>query len=477
MTPTRRTIRKTKIVATIGPSCADIETLVRMIEAGMNVARFNFSHGSHSEHARQLERVRTASARVGVPVAMMLDTKGAEIRTGRVEGDSVDLPTQSVFRLYSTERLGNAHGVSVSYPDLIRQVEPGRTILLNDGRLELLVETVEDNALVCRTVRGGELTTHRGINIPGQRIPVDGLDAANQADLEFAVAHDMDYVAASFIQHADDVNDIRRFLMSLGASIPIMAKIENAEGLKHLESIVDVADGTMVARGDLGVELQPADVPAVQKRIIRTTVSSGKPTITATQMLDSMERNRKPTRAEASDVANAVLDGSSAVMLSGETARGFYPIEAVCTMSELALGAEASLRDYGYLQQIDPHPTAIVTEAIGQAAITMANHLRATAIVTLTESGFTSRQISKYRPFCPIVAVTSSPKVVRRLAMNWDVTATLYDGDPADDKKIAAGIEWARDQEIVMAGDIVVATAGISSEVGSTNMVRIVHVV
>ena len=286
----------------------------------------------------------------------------------------------------------------------------------------------------------------------------------------------MDYVAASFMQHPSDVHAIRRFLQARDTPIRIMAKIENAEGLKHLQGIVDAADGTMVARGDLGVELPPADVPVVQKRIIRTTVSGGKPVITATQMLDSMERNPKPTRAEASDVANAVLDGTSAVMLSGETARGRYPVESVLTMSELALGAETSLREYGYLQQINPNRQPVVTEAIGQAAITMADRLRAAAIVTLTESGFTSRQISKYRPLCPIVAVTTSRDVVRRLALNWDVTATYYDGDPADDKKINAGIEWARSQGFVASGDVIVVTAGISNREGSTNMLRIVRV-
>ncbi len=245
---------------------------------------------------------------------------------------------------------------------------------------------------------------HKGINIPSEPILADGLNEANQADLQFAVDHEMDYIAASFMQRPDDVTQIRSFLKTRGASIPIIAKIENAEALKHLDEIVEVADGTMVARGDLGVELPPAEVPAAQKRIIRTTVRNGKPTITATQMLDSMERNPQPTRAECSDVANAILDGSSAVMLSGETARGRYPVEAVRTMSDLARGAEISLREYGYLQQIQPHPTAVITEAISLAAITIANHLRAAAIITLTESGFTSRQISKYRPECPIIS-------------------------------------------------------------------------
>jgi pyruvate kinase len=471
-----RVMRKTKIVATVGPACSDPDTLTRMIEAGMNVARFNFSHESHEGHAERLDMLRNASSDLGVPVATMLDTKGAEVRTGTVQNGEVQLEVGKPFTLFAGDELGDVCGVSVSFPDLVRQVGPGASIRIDDGRLELRVEANHPDELRCVVVRGGELGNHKGINVPGAPILVNGLNEANQADLRFAVEHGIDYIAASFMQRPEDVQNIRRFLRECGGSIPIIAKIENREGLNHLDGIVAAANGTMVARGDLGVELAPAEVPAVQKRIIRTTVGSGKPTITATQMLDSMERNPQPTRAEASDVANAILDGSSAVMLSGETARGRYPVEAVRTMSELALGAEESLGEYGYLQQIAPHPTALVTEAISQAAITMAEHLKAAAILTLTESGFTSRQISKYRPACPIIAVTRSRDVVRRLAMNWGVTATFYDGDPADEKKVDAGVTWALSHGMAEPGDVVVVTAGVSSEAGSTNMIRIVTV-
>ncbi len=470
------TMRKTKIIATVGPACSDTETLARMIEAGMDVARFNFSHETHERHARRLEMLRAASTQVGRPIATMLDTKGAEIRTGSVEDGEVKLTAGDEFTLYAGDKLGNEHGVSVSYPDLVEELEPGVAVMIDDGHIELAVESLAKRALVCRVVRGGPLSNHKGVNVPGRAILARGLNEANQADLEFAVDHEIDYIAASFMQRARDVKEIRSFLRARNAGTPIIAKIENSEGLANLEAIVAAANGAMVARGDLGVELPPADVPAMQKRIIRTTVGAGKPVITATQMLDSMERNPQPTRAEASDVANAILDGSSAVMLSGETARGRYPVEAVETMADLCLGAEASLREYGYLQQIEPHPTAAVTEAISQAAITMADHLHAAAILTLTESGFTSRQISKYRPACPIVAVTGSRDVVRRLSMNWGVTATFYDGDPSDEKRIDAGIAWARARGVVHDGDLVVATAGISSERGSTNMIRIVTV-
>jgi pyruvate kinase len=471
-----RVMRKTKIVATVGPACSDPDTLTRMIEAGMNVARFNFSHESHEGHAERLDMLRNAANDLGVPVATMLDTKGAEVRTGTIQNGEARLEVGKPFALFAGDELGDASGVSVSFPDLVRQVRPGASIRIDDGLLELRVESNHPDELRCVVVRGGELGNHKGINVPGAPILVDGLNEANRADLRFAVEHGIDYIAASFMQRPEDVQNIRRFLRECGGSIPIIAKIENREGLNHLDGIVAAANGTMVARGDLGVELAPAEVPAVQKRIIRTTVGSGKPTITATQMLDSMERNPQPTRAEASDVANAILDGSSAVMLSGETARGRYPVEAVRTMSELALGAEESLDEYGYLQQISPHPTALVTEAISQAAITMAEHLKASAILTLTESGFTSRQISKYRPACPIIAVTRSRDVVRRLAMNWGVAATFYDGDPADEKKVDAGVSWALSHGMAEPGDVVVVTAGVSSEAGSTNMIRIVTV-
>jgi pyruvate kinase len=466
-------IRKTKIVATIGPACDDLETLRRMIQAGMNVARFNFSHETHAVHARRLELVRRAATDLGVPIAAMLDTKGAEIRTGSVENGAIPLAEGSEFTLWPGDKLGDPRGVSISYPGLANDVRPGATILIDDGRLELRVEGVESGAVHCRVVHGGELGNHKGLNVPGTALLLESLDDANRRDLEFCAQQGMDYVAASFVRSPADVLAIRAFLQERGATTPIIAKIEAREAVARLDEIVAVADGIMVARGDLGVELPPHQVPVAQKRIIRTTVGSGKPVITATQMLDSMERNPRPTRAEASDVANAILDGTSAVMLSGETARGRYPVLAVRTMSELAQSAEASLADYGYLQQIRPHPTAVVTEAISQAAITMARHLRAGAILTLTESGFTSRSISKYRPDCPILAVTRSPQVVRRLAMNWGVTATLYEGDAADDRKIAFGLRWARERGFVAAGDLVVCTAGTTSATGSTNMIRI----
>jgi pyruvate kinase len=295
----------------------------------------------------------------------------------------------------------------------------------------------------------------------------------NREDLLFAVDHDIDYIAASFVRTARDVQEIRQLLADHGSVIPVIAKIENRDAVENLGEIVSAANGTMVARGDLGVELPLQRVPLVQKHIIRATVGDGKPVITATQMLDSMERNPIPTRAEVTDVANAILDGTSAIMLSGETAIGAYPVEAVRTMAAIATEAEGSLREYGHLQQIRSEPTHIVTEAVSQAAITMANHLEAAAILTLTESGFTSRAISKYRPQCPILAISVSQQVVRRLALNWGVTALLYEGERNDEAMLHFGIERARELGYVRTGDVVVATAGVSRRTGSTNLIRV----
>jgi pyruvate kinase len=419
--------------------------------------------------------VRQASREASANVAIMIDTKGVEIRTGEVDRGSVELVEGDPFTLWTDKRLGDATGVSVSHARLPAEVEQGSRVFLDDGHIELRVESTEKEAVRCTVVRGGELGTRKGVNVPGAALSLSAMGPADLEDLLFAVELGVDYVAASFVRGSADVLVIREILRSRGADVPVIAKIENREGVAKLEEIIQAADGTMVARGDLGVELPVEQVPLVQKKIIRATVGSGKPVITATQMLDSMERNARPTRAEASDVANAILDGTSAVMLSGETAKGRYPVEAVRTMASLALEAEASLNEYGDLQQIRTEPANVVTEAVAQAAITMARRLDAAAILTLTESGFTSRSISKYRPDCPILAVSSAPEVVRKLALNWGVTGLLYAGGGADDDKIRFAVGRAR-EICAEPGDVVVVTAGISRETGSTNVIRVVTV-
>jgi pyruvate kinase len=471
-----RVLRKTKVIGTLGPACDSKETLEAMVRAGMNVARLNFSHGSHAEHRVRLVRVREAAAALGENVGVMADTRGLEVRTGVIEGGAVELQTGQPFTLFSEEHLGDSAGVQISWADLAKDVSPGTAILIDDGSLELRVQEIRSGEVRCEVIRGGRLSDRKGVNIPGVVLRQNGLSEADQADLRFAVEHDVEYIAASFVRSASDVNEIRAFLAELGASTPIIAKIENKEGVENLEEILSVANGAMVARGDLGVELPIREVPIIQKRIIRTTVMNGKPVVTATQMLDSMERNATPTRAEVSDVANAILDGTSAVMLSGETAIGAYPVEAVRTMAELAVEAEASLTEYGHLQHILTGPANAVTEAVSQAAITVADHLDAAAILTLSESGFTARSISKHRPSCPIISITPSLEVVRRLSMNWGVTALHYQGERTDEAMFRFAIGRGREMGWLGAGDLVVATAGRNRQSGSTNMIRVIDV-
>ncbi len=466
--------RKTKLIATIGPACDSPEILKAMIGAGMNVARLNFSHGTHEEHHERLETIRSVSAELSANVAIMLDTKGVKIRTGLLEGGRALLAADRRFVLYTGEHPGNSEGVSISRPALVEEIEVGSSVLLDDGVIELLVTGLKADSIECKVVRGGQLEDRKGVNLPGTRLDPGPMSVENRDDLLFAVAHDIDYIAASFVRSAHDVTEIRKLLENHNAQIPVIAKLDPREAVENLREIVAQANGTMVARGDLGVELPVHQVPLVQKRIIRTTVSSGKPVITATQMLDSMERNPIPTRAEVTDVANAILDGTSAVMLSGETATGSYPVEAVRTMAATAFEAESSLDEWGHLQKIRSEPTHVVTEAVSQAAITMANHLKAAAILTLTETGFTSRAISKYRPRCPIIAVTSAERVVRRLALNWGVTALIYEGERDDDQMLSYAARRGLELGLIKRGDILVATAGVSRRTGSTNMIRVI---
>jgi len=380
------------------------------------------------------------------------------------------------FTLYADARLGDATGVSISLQSLDRHARQGHRVLVDDGQIELRVEKVEPGRVHCRIVTGGVLRNNKGVNLPDTPAALDDIDYDSASELAFAVAQKVDYIAASFVRNAREVRALEAQLRDLGAEIPIIAKIENREGVQNIEEIIEAANGIMVARGDLGVELSLGEGPTIQKRIIRATVANGKPVITATQMLDSMERNPRPTRAEASDVANAIFDGSSAVMLSGETASGSRPVEAVKTMVHLALEAEASLREFGTLQQIKPHPSNDVTEAVAQAAITMANHLNSAAIIVMTETGFSARLVSKYRPDCPIVAVTFTREVVQRLALSWGIYGFLYGGADADQQRLEFAIDCAKKLGQVKPGDLVILITGPSRQAGSTNMLRALRV-
>lgn len=449
-----------------------------MIKTGMNVARLNLSHGSHESHRQQIGILRQAASELGRNIAIMIDTRGIEIRTGKLEDGPVELSPNDKFSLHTNGGLGNASGVPITYQKLFEEVRAGIPILLDDGAIELEVENVTDRVINCRVIHGGELGDSKSVNLPETQLAMSAVSPENRDDvvkeLSFAAENDVDYIAASFVQSADDIYKMREILIEKEVNIPIIAKIENRAGVVNMDEIVDAADGIMVARGDLGVELPLADVPSTQKKLIRTTVSNGKPVITATQMLASMERNPKPTRAEASDVANAILDGTSAVMLSGETAVGKYPLEAVETLSTIARRAEASLSEYGYLQKFKPIPANAVTQAVAQASVNMASNLKASAIISLTETGFTSRLISKYRPECPILAVTASEIVARKLAMNWGVITVLYDGEPTDEARINFAIESAQKLSGANSGDLMILTSGHYQQAGGTDLVRVI---
>lgn len=472
--------RKTKIVATIGPASDDVKILEAMLKAGMTVARLNLSHGNFKEHKLRIERIRKAAENLDTEIAIMIDTRGVEIRTGRIPSGTLELVTGSDFSIYTDNRPGDEKGIAVTYQRLSQEVNPGDIILLDDGAMELTVLSIDEREIHCRVILGGILKENKGVNLPNTQLMMNAVEPQHREDilkeLSFAAENDVDYIAASFIQNANEVNQMREILQEKSVKIPIIAKIENRAGIDNLEEIVAAADGIMVARGDMGVELPLADVPSMQKKIIRITVSNGKPVITATQMLATMEKNPKPTRAEASDVANAILDGSSALMLSGESAMGDYPVESVRTLSMLAIRTEASLREYGYLQRIIPHASNVVTEAVSHSAVRMADQLGATAIISLTETGFTSRLVSKHRPECPILAVTSSSRVTRRLCMNWGVVPIRYHDSGADDEKISFCIEKGMQRGILKDGDLIIATSGSSQSTGGTNLIRVLTI-
>jgi pyruvate kinase len=475
--PKKFDVRKTKIVATLGPACDNPEILKKMMFAGMNVVRLNLSHGSYIEQQQRLDRVRTVAIEIGANIAVMVDTRGIEIRTGLLEKGAVELESGSSFTLYTDDRIGNTQGVSITNKTLPKEVQVGEPILFDDGAIELEITKVNEDSIQCRLIHGGILHEHKSVNLPDTQLAASMLSPEYREDIvkeiKFAAENDVDYLAASFMQCAEDVRRLREIMQTYDRRIPIISKIENKAGVINLEKIVAESDGIMVARGDLGVELPLADVPGTQKQIICTTVQNGKPVITATEMLASMERNPRPTRAEASDVANAILDGTSAVMLSGETAIGNYPVETVMMMSNLALRAEESLGEYGFLQKIKPNPSNRVTEAVSDAATSMANKLNAAAIFTLTESGFTSRLISKHRPECPILAITCSRLVARRLALNWGVTPILYKGKPTDDDKIEFAMQRAMELGYIESGDVVISTSGHHQQSGGTDLIRV----
>ena len=469
-------MRKTKIVCTIGPASERPDMIKKMVLAGMNVARLNFSHGNREEHGRRIDVIRKASEETGVPVAILLDTKGPEIRLGTFANGSVHLEAGQKFTLTIKDVVGNEQIVSVTHTGLPQDITSGHSILLDDGLIELKVEEVTDTDVICRVINGGVVGDRKGINLPGTHVSLPAMSPKDREDIIFGIQMGADFLAASFIRSAGDVLAIRRLLEEHDSKIEIIAKIENKQGLDNLDSILKVVDGLMVARGDLGVEIPTEEVPLAQKHMIAQCNKLGKPVITATQMLDSMIRNPRPTRAEASDVANAIFDGTDAIMLSGETASGSYPVESVATMARLAERTELAVEWNQFVsrQQRESHS---VTDAISNACRQTAVRLGAAAILTSTQSGHTARMVSKYRPGMPIIAVTPTPAVQRKLLLTWGVEPILGRETDDTDEMIYESITSALDAKLIRNGDMVVITAGVPVGVpGTTNLLK-VHVV
>ncbi|MEE6449539.1 pyruvate kinase [Gottfriedia acidiceleris] len=471
-------MRKTKIVCTIGPASESVEKLVELINAGMNVARLNFSHGSHEEHAARITSIREASKKTGRTVAILLDTKGPEIRTLDFEGGQAELKTGNEVIITTEPVVGTAEKFAVSYEGLIDDVHVGSKILIDDGLIGLEVIGIEGNDIRTKVLNSGLVKNKKGVNVPNVRVNLPGITEKDISDIEFGIEQKVDFIAASFVRKASDVLEIRELLGKHGAEyIQIIPKIENQEGIDNIDEILEVSDGLMVARGDMGVEIPPEEVPIVQKLLIKKCNNLGKPVITATQMLDSMQRNPRPTRAEASDVANAILDGTDAIMLSGETAAGSYPVESVSMMNSIALRIEKSLQYEELFKKRQRENKGTITDAIGQSVAATALNLKVAAIIAPTESGHTAKMISKYRPKAPILAITSDIRICRRLTLVWGVQTEYRERANSTDEMLQHAMEAAQDAKFVSNGDTVIITAGLPvGETGMTNMMKI-HVV
>jgi len=471
-------MKRTKIISTLGPACDNIETMEQLVLNGVNVFRMNFSHGTHEEHAVRIQRVKELREKLKRPIGLLLDTKGPEIRLKTFENGGITLTSGDQFTLTTRDIIGNQNEVAITYDLLPEDVSVGSTILIDDGLVELEVEAIEGGDIHTRCIVGGPISNRKGVNVPGVIIRLPAITETDASDIIFGIENGIDFVAASFIRKAADVYEIRKLLRDHGGEgIQIISKIENKEGVDNIEEIINASDGVMVARGDLGVEVPIARVPLIQKEIIYMAKAKGKIVITATQMLDSMIRNPRPTRAEVNDVASAVYDGCDAVMLSGETAAGKYPVEAVKMMNRVCLNAEAHhlllevKTSYEFVHEYS------LTDAVANACCNMAKQLDSKAIITATSSGSTARMVAKYRPGCQIIASTERPAVYHRLSLLWGVEPVLCNVYRSTDDMIEHSVEAAKEAGFVKDGDIVVITAGIPTGVpGTTNMVK-AHVV
>lgn len=469
---------KTKIVCTLGPSTDKEGVLEQCIAQGMNVARFNFSHGDHEIHQKRVDELREIQKGWNKPLAMLLDTKGPEIRLGNFVNGKVSLKAGQAFELTTEDVMGDETISHVSYQDLPKEVEVGTRILINDGLVEMCVEEIRETSVICRVENDSILSNYKGVNIPEIHLNIPYLSEQDKSDLIFGINQDFDFIAASFVRTADDIRDLRSFLHENGGDgILVIAKIENREGVENIDEIIEVSDGIMIARGDMGVELPEEEVPVLQKMIINKVYEAGKQVITATQMLESMISNPRPTRAEVTDVANAIYDGTSAIMLSGETAAGKFPVEAVATMVRIAENIEKHIHykkrffNRGRLENPD------ITDAVCHATCTTAYDLGASAIIAVTKTGRAAKMISRFRPACPILGGTTSRRVWRQLAMSWGVKPLLLEEKVDVLELFSHAVEQGKKEEMLKDGDLAVITSGVPlGQSGTTNMMKVVKV-
>lgn len=468
-------MRKTKIVCTLGPSTDNDEVLKGIMKNGMDVARFNFSHGTHEEHKGRLDKVKKFREELGLPIAAMLDTKGPEVRVRDFEDGKIMLENGNKFTLTTRELMGNSEIASVTYKGLPKDVEVGTRILIDDGLIELKALEVTDTDVVCEVICGGPVSNHKGVNIPNVDLSMPYISDVDRSDIIFGIEQGFDFIAASFVRCADDILQIRKILDEYNCkSINIISKIENMQGVKNIDEIIEVSDGIMVARGDMGVEIPNEDVPVMQKMIIKKVYNAGKQVITATQMLDSMIKNPRPTRAETADVANAIYDGTSAVMLSGESAAGKYPVEAVQTMARIAERTEEDIDYRKRFFALSRTGKIEITDAISHATCTTAYDIGAKAIVTVTKSGRTARMVSKYRPDCAIIACAMSDNVARQLNMSWGVTPIIIKEEKDTFELFEHAVEEVKAKGYLKDGDNTVITAGVPlGTSGTTNMLKV----
>lgn len=466
-------IRRTKIICTLGPAVNTIEKIVELINAGMDAARLNFSHGDYEEHLKFIKLLREASMITGKPIPLIQDLQGPKIRTGKLKAEPIELKSGKFVYLSSEPIEGDGEIIPIQYEYLADDLKPGDTILLDDGLIELKVVAIETRKVKCEVVDGGILRSHKGVNLPGVDVRIPSLTEKDIEDLKFGLENGVDYVAMSFVRKKEDIIELLHKMESFGRIVPIIAKIERVEAVKAIDDIIELADAIMVARGDLGVELPTEDVPIIQKMLIKKANKAGKPVITATQMLESMVSNPRPTRAEATDVANAVLDGTDAVMLSSETSIGEFPIDAVKVMDRIIRTTETQYKFYEPIFDLNLKLKDEV-DAIGRAACLLAQQLNAKAIVTITHTGATAKAISKYRPSVPIIALTDSDEVVKRLNLIWGVVGIKLKEISETDKTIENAKIQLRESKILNSGDLIIMTAGIPLfQRGSTNMIKV----